>query len=46
MRSRPGSHFPEWLYIGWRIFTTIYAYAWDIRVDWGLFMRKKPNEKY
>lgn len=46
LRSRPGSQFPEWLYISWRIFTTLYAYAWDIRVDWGLFMRKKPDEKY
>lgn len=45
-RSRPGSQFPEWLYISWRIFTTLYAYSWDIRVDWGLLMRKKPDEKY
>jgi hypothetical protein len=45
LRSRPGSKFPKWLYIGWRIFTTLYAYSWDIRVDWGLFMRKKPDER-
>ena len=32
------------LFVGWGVFTTLYCYAWDLTMDWGL-LRGVKNDR-
>lgn len=35
-----------WVFIGVSIFSSLYSYAWDLYMDWGLLRSREPGLKF